>query len=180
MTTKKTLFTILLFLFAVTMASGTNSFASDGGIVYIDLERALNESNKGKRAIQELDEESQQISDELQTEEAELLKLRDKIEKNKDIWSKEKSEKSKAEFLTRGKEFQNKVLAAEKDFNKRKQEVEVEIIKELSEIVKDLAKKKGYELVFNNVPGSIIYSAGDRDITEAVIKEYNKRTRAKK
>jgi len=54
---------------------------------------------------------------------------------------------------------------------------EAEIIKELRDIVKELAKKKGYTYVFEKSGGAILYGPVSGDLTDDVIKAFNLKTR---
>ncbi len=162
---------IALTLFIAPSASSAEDFL----VAHVDLQWALNMSEKGKAAKKELEEEQERLKKELEEEQEELKALRDEIESKRDIWNEETVEKKEAEFLTRGRKFQEKVTRVDKEFTARKQQREQDIIQGLQEVVTEIAEKEGYHYVFESSLGAIVYARDDIDITEKVVEAYDKK-----
>lgn len=172
---------LLLALAAVAvMAAASPTLAKEMKIGHANLQRALNESNAGAKAKDQLEEEAKKLEDELNVEQEALKKMKEDIDKMGAVWNKETKEKNENEFRTRSQEFQKKFMDYGDELNNRKQEHENAIIEDLRKIVDEIAKKKGYSYVFERSMGGILYAPDSDDLTDEVIKTYNKRWTEKK
>lgn len=154
-------------------------YAADLKIGIANLQKALNESDAGNRAKESLKEEAKKLEDTLNAKQEDLKKLKDEIDKKAGVWNKETAEKKEREFREKSQEFQQQFVNYNDMLNKKKQEKEAQIIEELRDIVEEIAKKKGYSFIFEKSVGGVLYSPSSVDITDDVIKEHNKRFRAK-
>ncbi len=175
---KKNLALIVLAI-AVLFTVSTSAKAADTKIAYASLQKALNEGIAGTKAKETLKEEAKKLEDALNVKQEELKKLKDEIEKKKNVWNKETREAKEKEFDAKKQDFQKQYVKYGEELNKKKQETEQKIIDELRGIVEELAKKKGLTFVFEKSIGGLLYAPEDLDITDEVIKEHNKRTKAK-
>jgi len=169
----KILAPVLFLLLAFTLP------ASAGGIKigYADLQKALNRSDAGVNAKETLKAEAAKLEKELNVEQASIKKLKQEIDKKKHVWKKNTLKAKEKAFNVRAKAFQKKFVKYNDTLNKKKVAKEAEIIKELRDIVKELAKKKGYTYVFEKSGGAILYGPVSGDLTDDVIKAFNLKTR---
>jgi outer membrane protein len=166
---------ITLFTIAFAGASG----AAGEKIGYANLQRALNESDAGVKAKDKLKDDAKKFEDELNAKQEELKKLKDELDKKKNVWNKETREAKEKDFEARKQEFQKQYVKYGEDLNKKKQETEQRIIEELRALVEEIAKKKGLSYVFEKSVGGLLYAPPEADITDEVLKEHNKRSKAK-
>jgi len=167
---------LLLALAAIVIiAAASPVLAKQGKIGHANLQRALNESKAGAQAKDQLEEEAKRLEDELNVEQEALKKLKDEIDKKSSIWNKETKEKNEDEFRTRSQEFQKKYMDYGDELNNKKQEHENAIIEDLRKIVDEIAQKKGYSYIFERSMGGILYAPEADDITDEIIKTYDKR-----
>ncbi len=167
-----------LALFAFIL-SAVNLQAADIKIGYANLQKALNECDAGIKAKDTLKDEAKKLEDELNIKQEELKKMKDELDKKANVWNKETREAKEKDFKTRSQDFQQKFMDYGEQLNKKKQEVEAQIIEELRDVVEEIAKKKGYAYVFEKSVGGLLYAPSDADLTDEVIKTYNKRTKSK-
>ncbi len=146
-------------------------------IAYADLQKALNRSDAGVNAKEELKREAAKLEKELNAEQEEIKKLKQEIDKKRKVWKKNTLLAKEKAFNAKAKAFQKKFVKYNDSLNKKKVEKEAEIIKELREVVRELAKKRGYTYVFEKSAGGILYAPVEADLTDDVIKLYNLRTR---
>ncbi len=149
-------------------------------IGFANLQRALNECDAGKKALDTLKEEAKKLEDTLNEKQEELKKMKDELDKKSSVWNKETMETKDKEFKAKSMEFQKLFTDYNDQLNKKKQEREEMIIEELREIVDEIAKQKGYSYIFERSVGGILYAPPEADITDEVIKTHNKRSKAKK
>ncbi|MBI5643305.1 MAG: OmpH family outer membrane protein [Deltaproteobacteria bacterium] len=147
--------------------------AADVKIAFANLQKALNECEAGKKAKDTLADEAKKLEDELSAKQEELKKMKDEIDKKGKVWNAEtKAAKEKA-FKEKSQDFQKKFVQYGEDLNKRKQEIESNIIQGLRDTVEEIAKKKGYTYVFEKSVGGLLYAPAEADLTNDVIKAFN-------
>ncbi|MBI5491490.1 MAG: OmpH family outer membrane protein [Deltaproteobacteria bacterium] len=167
-----------LTLFAFIL-SAVSVRAADVKIGYANLQKALNECDAGIKAKDTLKDEAKKLEDELNVKQEELKKMKDELDKKASVWNKETREAKEKEFKTKSQDFQQKFMDYGEQLNKRKQDVEAQIIEDLRDVVEEIAKKKNFTYVFEKSVGGLLYAPSDADLTDEVIKVYNKRTKSK-
>ena len=149
--------------------------AAELKIGIVDLQKALNLCDAGKKAKEDIKQEAEKLEGELNKEQESLKKLKGELEKNSSVWNAATKEAKEKEFRGRTAEFQKKFMEYGEQLNKRKQETEARIIADLRDIVVEIAKKKGMTFVFERSIGGVVYSPKDVDVTDEVIKAHNSR-----
>lgn len=172
---KKAIVTGILSAFIMASAP---ALAADLKIGYANLQKALNDSEAGLKAKEDLKNEAKKLEDELNVKQESLKKMKEEIDKKASVWNKETKEAKEAEFKAKSQEFQKQFMQYGDDLNKRKQDSEAQIIEDLRDVVEDIAKKKGYTYVFEKAVGGLLYAPPEADITEDIIKAYNKKYKA--
>lgn len=167
-------FLVVLVATAV-IAFASPAFAKDSKIAHANLQRALNESDAGAKARDLLEEAAKKLEEELNVEQETLKKMKDEMDKMSGIWNKETKDAKESELRTRGQEFQDKYMKYRDELDNKRQERENAIIEDLRVIVDELAKKKGYSYVLEKSLGGILYAPPADDLTDEIIKTYNKR-----
>lgn len=161
------------FILAIFLFAGSPAQGAEQKIGYVNLQKALNECQAGMKAKDDLKEDAQKREEELNKKQEELKKFKEEIDKKSAVWNKETKDAKEKEFKAKSSEFQKKFMEYGEDLNKRKQETEARIIKELRETVEELAKKKGYTFVFERSVGGLLVAPKDADMTDEVIKSYD-------
>lgn len=157
-----------------------STMAAEAKIAYVNLQKALNESTAGKDAKAEMAEEIKKRQEDVNAKQEELKKLKEDIEKKGAILSKDAKEQKETEFNKKSQEFQRSFMQSEDVLRKKEQESVKEIIKSLEEIVKTLAKEKGYTYVLEKTESGLIVGPADMDLTDEVVKIYNKQYKKEK
>lgn len=173
---KKTsmLLAVLFLMFAAKV------MAAEAKIAYVNLQKALNESTAGKDAKAEMAQEIKKRQEDVNAKQEELKKLKEDIEKKGAVLSKEAREQKEMEFNKKSQEFQKSFMQSEDTLRKKEQESVREIIKELEDIVKTLAKEKGYAYVIEKTESGLIVGPPDMDLTDDVVRTYNKQYKKEK
>ena len=69
--------------------------------------------------------------------------------------------------------YQQDVQKSQAEIEKKQQEMSAPIIAKVREVVKSIAKQKGYSLVLERNENIVIYSESKEDITDDVLKGIN-------
>ncbi len=149
-------------------------------IGYVDIQKAIDVSDAGRDAKARFSKEVQERQEEINKKQDELKRLKDELDKKGAILKEEVKKEKEREFLQKQREFQQFVVDSDKELRKRESQLTGEIVKELRVIIKEYAKDKHYNYVFEKMEGGIIYAPDDDDLTDDIIKIYNKRYRASK
>lgn len=158
---------------------GGQTHAAEIKIAHANLQKALNECEAGKKAKDVLAEEAKKYADLLDAKQEDLKKLKEEIDKKSNVWSKETKEAKETEFMQRSQEFERLYEEYGKQLNDKKLQREDEIINGLRKAVDEIAKKKGYTYVFERSVGGLLHAPDADDITDEIIKQHNKKFKAK-
>lgn len=178
---KKILIAVLLgfCLLSVGIAPKTSN-AETLKVGIVDLLKALNESEAGKRAKTDLESliKSKQAS--IEEKGKNIEKLRTDLEKQAAIISAE-AKKAKEEELERLiRDYQRIVADSQAEVKKKEGELTGEILKDLREMINKVAQEEGYSLILENAEGIVLYANKFLDLTDKVIKRYNESKASKK
>lgn len=170
---------LLLPAFLAILILAAPGYSAELKIGYANLQKALNECKAGQNAKDTLQAEAKKLEKDLDAKQEELKKLKEEIDKKGKVWNKDTREAKEKKFRDMSQEFQQQYMDYNETLNKKKQEKEGEIINELRGIVDELAKKRGYTLVFERSVGGILYATKDNDLTDEVIKLHDERFSSK-
>lgn len=163
-------FFISVMPFIENTASGAENPVKIG---YVDLQKALNDSQSGqkaKKAMTELITSKQKSVDEKAME---IERLRTELDKQATVLSPD-AKKQKEEKLERDlRDYQRMVKDTQEELQKREMELTTSIIRDLREIIKKLGEEEGYTIILEYAEGFILFSSPNYDLTEKVIKRYD-------
>ena len=166
----KVLSVVILAVFVFSVPA----YAKELKLGYVNLQRALMESDAGKAAREKLKKDAEVKETELTEQQTELKALNDDIEKKADVWNEETRRAKEIELRKKGQEFQDKYVQYEQELNLKEKETIEEIIKGLSVTVKDIARKDGYDYIFEKAAGGILVAPDGDDLTDKVIESFDK------
>jgi len=146
-------------------------------IAFIDMQRALNESQAGKKERERLQAQFKKVESELLREEQEMKRLKGDLDKKGPLLKEEERRNLEKEFQRRYVAYQRTVRDSQEELRQREGEMAAEIIKELQRIVAEVGKSEKFTLILER--SQVLYSDQGIDITERVIEVYNKRTAEK-
>lgn len=146
----------------------------------VDLLKALNESEAGKRAKADLESLIKSKQTSIEEKGKNIEKLRADFEKQAAIISPE-AKKTKEEELERLiRDYQRIVADSQAEVKKKEGELTGEILKDLRETINKIAQEEGYTLILEHAEGLVLYANKSLDLTDKVIKRYNESKAGKK
>ena len=175
---KKILLVVLAVLF---MGSFQNSFAEEVKtapglkIAYVDLQRALNDSEKGKVANKALNETVLEKQKNISKMEENIKSLQEQVKKQRHLFTEEglKAKEEEIERLLR--DYKRLVTDAQEELQKEEQRMIKSLMGKIHEIVKKIGKRDGYALILENSASRLLYADENIDITDQVIELFNQR-----
>ncbi len=155
----------LLALLAATPAR------ADVRLAYVDVQRALNECEAGKKAKAEFRVKVEGVEQRLQGEQNEIQNLKDRLEKKGMLMKPEERQTLQDEYVNKAKNFERNFKDSKDDLERKDQEMTGMIIHDLAEVIRDIGEKNGYTMVMEK--GQILWGISSIDITDQVIRTYN-------
>ena len=155
---------------------GTMADAETMKLGYVDAQKVLENTNGGERAKSKMQEFVQSRQKIIDLDETEIQQLQEDLQRQASILSPE-ARQSKEESLQRKMmSYQKRAGEMNKEVQDKNREILMQFNKNLQAVVKKVAEKGGYTYVLdqNAEGGVILYAAEGLDLTDAVIKEFEK------
>ena len=147
-------------------------------IAVIDIQRAFKEVDEGKKAQEQLKSEFKRKQGELDKERNQIQGLFKDFQSNEMLYTPDvKAQKRKA-LQERMVKFQAKGQKLQGEMDKNQSQLLAKILGRIKVVLKDFGKKKKYEVILRK--DTVLYSPGHFDITNEVIRMYNKKFPLKK
>jgi len=166
--------TALTGMSIVLALSSYGAFAADMKVGFIDMQKAIQETNAGKKAKKELEDEFNKKKKEFEKREADLKKMGEDFEKRSMAMSEEARMKKQTELSNEMRKYQESAAKSQMEIQKRERDLTAPIVTKLRSIIEDIAKKEDFTMILEKSEQSVMWAKKDIDLTERVVKEYNK------
>jgi outer membrane protein len=164
----------LVFVVAILgLLTGRLAYAEDIKIGVVDLIKALNESESGKKAKTELEGLIKSKQATLDEKSKNIEKMKGELEKQASILSAEARKAKEDELERMIREYQRMVADSQGEVKKKENDYTAGIVKELRAIIEKIGKDEGYTVILEKAEGIVLFSKENLDITDTVIKKYN-------
>jgi outer membrane protein len=152
--------------------AATSVFAADVKLGYIDMQRALNASEAGKEAKEQLAARVKKYQDEINSKQEEIKKLKDDLEKQGMLLSESARASKEKDYQQRLKEFQRFTKDAQDELQGKDEEFTRKILEGMEKIIREFGLKNGYTFIFVKNEG-MLFVDERVDVTEEVLKLLN-------
>ena len=158
----------LLLMISAAKAEGENY-----RIATIDMQKALQSVEAGKKAKSQLEKEFNTKKKMLQDEETAIRKLTEEFRKQSMVLSDDAKAKKQQEIQERIMKFQETTAKSQAEIQQKEAELTAPIIKNLKDVIKDLAAKKNYNVVLDKNENNVLFSNDKDDLTGDLISTFN-------
>ncbi|HWP56335.1 MAG TPA: OmpH family outer membrane protein [Candidatus Acidoferrales bacterium] len=157
----------------------SRAWGQDGRIKigYIDLQRAINESEAGKKAKERFEAEVKRAEGELLREKQEVERLKTELDKKGPLLRDEERGNLERELERKYVGYQRSIRDSQEELRRRQGELTSQIVKDLQAVVVEVGKSEKFTLILER--SQLLYSDQGIDITPRVVEIYNGRTAAK-
>jgi outer membrane protein len=152
--------------------AATSAFAADLKLGYIDMQRALNASDAGKEAKEQLAARVKKYQEEINTKQEDIKKLKDELEKQGMLLSESARASKEKDYQQRLKEFQRFTKDAQDELQGKDEEFTRKILEGMEKIIQEFGRKNGYTFIFVKNEG-MLFADEKADVTEEVLKQLN-------
>lgn len=161
------------FLVAGFFASST--LAAKAKYAVVDMQAVILNVGEGKTARAKLEKE-------IKAKEKELMKRKGELDKLNKEWTQQAALLSEKARMEKQQDFQKKFLALRNDemsfqneIKRKEQEATQKIAVSVSKIVNEMAKSRGFDMVFETNSAGLLYLEDPVDMTKEVIAAYEKK-----
>jgi len=150
-----------------------NVLAAEAKLGYVDLQKALNVSEAGKTAKQQIEKKVKDYEQQIDQRKEELKKAKDELEKQALLLSDDARATKEREYQQKLKDFQRFTKDIQEELQMRDNDFTRKILEEILQVVADIGKKEKYTAIFEKNESSLIYADPAMDLTDQVIKAFN-------
>jgi outer membrane protein len=142
-------------------------------IGYVDLQRALNESEAGKKAREDFKGQVDKAQAGLKKQKEEVEALREQLEKKALVMKEEERGNLEKDLGRKGRDFERSYKDSQAELQAKDNELTAVILRELQVVIKAFGDHEGYTMIFESSSNAMLYGAKDVDLTEQIIQLYN-------
>lgn len=165
---KTNILTILAVLVFTTVASAEK-------LGYIDIQRAILATSAGKKAKKQIEKEVGVRKKQLEKKRADLQKMQKDFEKKSLVLSDDVKAKKAAEIQREGMKLQEMFVKSQQELQGKERSLQEPILKTLQAVISDIAKKDGYDMIFEKTEQRILWAKKNTDLTDKVVKAFEKK-----
>jgi outer membrane protein len=149
-------------------------------IGYIDVQRVLARSAAGVAAREQLEKERAGIQREMDGRRQELEKLRDEIEKKGPLLTADARREKQEQFERKRRDAARAADDFQKELEKKEAALLQKVLQEVGGVIERVGKEKNYYMIVEKRNAGVLYAATDADLTDEVIRAYDRDAGSKK
>jgi outer membrane protein len=139
----------------------------------VDIQRCLNESKEGQKAIKLLKKRDDVLKRQLDTRQKELLELRRELEKQAMMLSMDAQEDKRRLIARKTRELEYLYKDLNEEMRRAQKKEEKRVLKEIGKVIEKIGSEENYTLIIEKRAGAVLYRVKSIDITEKVIRAYD-------
>jgi outer membrane protein len=161
------------FLVAAVFLLGTSAaFAEDAKLGYVDMQRALNETEDGRKAKEKLKKDFDQKQKELDEQQTQLKKDIEDLDKKRTLLPADKVREKEAELRSRLEKVQQTYVRHQQDLSGKEQKETAKIFERMTKIIGEIAAAENFAMIVDK--SALVYAKPHLDLTNELIRRYNK------
>jgi outer membrane protein len=165
----------LRWLVVALLSVAVPAFAQDLKLGYVDLQRALNESDAGKKAKDEFKVQVEKLQGSLKRKKDQLDGLKEQLEKKAAVMKDEERANLEEDYRKKLRDFEREYKDSQADLQRKDNELTGVIIKDLQDVIRDYGEREGYTMIFEASSSAVLYGKKSADVTEDIMREYDRK-----
>ncbi len=140
---------------------------------FIDLNRALNESNEGKKAVTALESLVKSKQNLIAEKEDKLNQLKNEITSQTAILNNDALKKKQEQHDELLKVYQRMIQDSKEEIQKKQSDFMKDILIDLREVIAKFGEDEGYTAIFERFESGLLYMPESTDLTDKMIETFN-------
>jgi len=157
----------------ILLATGAASAQEPVKLAFVDMQKALNESKSGKKALGELQKLMEERKSGLQKQKEALERKKDELDKQGLLLNEDTRKSRESEVRTLERDYSRTLSDLKEEFGRRESEFTDGIRKDLLKVIEKIGKEGAYTLVLEKQYSAVLYAPATIDLTETLIKRYD-------
>jgi len=149
-------------------------------IAYIDVQRVLARSAAGVAAREQLEREKATMQKEMDNKRTELEKLREELEKKGALLTADARRDKQEQFERKRRDAARAADDYQKELEKKEGQLLQKVLQEVGGVIEKVGKEKNYYMIVEKRNAGVLYAANDADLTDEVIRAYDRDAGGKK
>jgi outer membrane protein len=155
----------------ILMLCGSRAFAEELKLGYVDMQRALNETEDGRKAKANLKKVFDQKQKELDEQQAALKKDIEDLDKKRTLLPADKVREKEAELQSRMQKVQQTYVRHQQDLSTKEQEATGKIFERMTRIISKIAAAENFSMILDK--SALVFAKPHLDLTSDLIRRYN-------
>jgi len=160
---------------AVFTASASWAAESSVRLGFVDLQAVISQSKKGQDAMDIVKKEAAEKQKEISTKEAEIKQMDADLQKQASALSETAKKDREEEIKRKLRDLKRITEDVNRDLAKREGEMVNDLLRDLTTLIRDYGKEKGYTLIVEKGQSGVIYGNEAADLTKEILDRYNSR-----
>jgi outer membrane protein len=156
---------------AVFMLSTSAAFAEDIKVGFVDMQRALNETEDGRKAKEKLKKDFDQKQKELDEQQAGLKKEIEDLDKKRTLLPADKVREKEAELRVKLEKVQQTYMRHQQDLSGKEQKETQKIFERMTKIIAEIAAAENFSMIVDR--SALVFAKPHLDLTNELIRRYN-------
>jgi len=141
----------------------------------VDIQRVLVTIKEGKAVRDKLKKRFDEKQKIVKKEEAAIRKLQEDLKKQAMVLNDKAKAKKEKEIQMRFMKLQQQTMGFQKEIQALENKYKKPILNKLRGIITEVSKKAGVDMTFESSTAPIVYAKNEKDLTDEIIKEYDKK-----
>jgi outer membrane protein len=161
------------------MASGSRAADSPVKVAFVDIQAVIAQSKEGLAARNKVAAEAAEKQKEISAKEAEIKQMDAELQKQSPVLSDAAKKEREEEIRRRLRDLKRLTEDFNRDLAKREAELVNDLLRDVTAVIRDYGKEKGYSLIVEKGQGGVIYGSDPADLTKDILERYNTRSSKK-
>jgi outer membrane protein len=142
-------------------------------IAVVDMQRAMNETEDGRKAKSNLKRLFEDRQKQLDKQQNDLKTMKESLEKQRDVLSRDVLAKKLEEYQKAFGELQTTYMEMQRELQSKEGELTKDIIERMQRIMRRVGQTDGYTLVLERNESGVVFVPSNYDLTDVLIQRYN-------
>ena len=139
----------------------------------VDMQRALMETEDGRKAKDQLKKLFDQRQKTLDKQQEDLKAMKDTVDKQRDVLSREVWAKKVEDLQKKLAELQQTYMEFQRELAAKEGEMTRPILDRMQRIMRRMGQAEGYALILERGEAGVVYVPSSYDLTDVLIQRYN-------
>ena len=146
---------------------------ADVKIAFVDLQRALNETEDGRRAKNQLKKLFDKRQASLDQQQEGLKREKEQLERDSKVLSQAALQKRAEEYQKKFIDLQQNYVEYQRELAEKEAKLTKSIFERMESILRRMRTSEGYSIILDRNEGGVVWGRTDLDLTDRLIQEYN-------